>query len=208
MRTIFLHGHLKEQFSDKFRFDVLTASEALRALNCAFPRKFVQAMREGAYHVIRGDIDSGLELDIKMMMELRLGSGDLHIVPSGCGAKSGGTTKAILGVAIIGAAIFFSAGTLAAPLSGLGEAAFGNALGITWGNIALLGLGVALAGVAQILSKPNQTQQQTPSYSLGGQQNVYEQGQPIPLIYGGPIIVGSQAISVGLDIEQIGAFQG
>jgi predicted phage tail protein len=41
LRTIHLHGALKKQFGPSFRFDVATAGEALRALNCAFPGKFV-----------------------------------------------------------------------------------------------------------------------------------------------------------------------
>lgn len=205
MRTIFLHGHLGEQFGESFRFEVQTAGEALRALNCAFPGKFVDALREGSYRVVRGDEESGMDLDLELVMKFKLGQGDLHFIPMAAGAKNSGTMKTILGVALIGTAIFFSAGTAA----GLGTAAFSiGGMGITWGNIAVLGLGLALAGVAQMISKPNNDQQKNDaSYALGGQVNTYEQGSPVPLIYGGPIIVGSQAISAGFDIEQVGAFE-
>jgi predicted phage tail protein len=209
MRKIFLYGHLKKKFGPEFSFDVATAAEALRALNCAFPGKFVAALRKGSCRIIRGQRDSGLSLDLDLVSKFNLGDGELHVIPVAAGSKNSGGVKAILGVALVGAAIFFSGGTLAAPLAGMSGAILPG-LGITCGNIAVLGLGVAFAGASQLLAKSGtdaKPAEQVTSYSLGGPVNTYDQGQPIPLIYGGPLIVGSQPVSAGFDIEQLGAFQ-
>lgn len=217
IRTIHLHGRLKKIFGATHRFDVETAGEAIRALNCAFPDKFLEAIKEGAYEIIRGRRRGGMNLTVETLNSFKLGAADLHIVPVPAGSKSarqGGTAKIIMGTVIIGAAIFFSGGTLAAPLAGMGASAFGGLLGagFTWGNVAMMGLGLALAGAAQMHAKTEQPQtadtKKDNSHAFSGPINVNEQGTAIPLIYGGPILVGSQPISAGMDIENIGAYDG
>jgi predicted phage tail protein len=79
-----------------------------------------------------------------------------------------------------------------------------GALNITWGNIAMIGLGLTLAGAASVLSKPDaqsSSGKDDSSFTLSGPSNTNEQGNPVQLVYGGPIIVGTQPISVGYDIE-------
>src|SRR5437870_2169345 len=122
LRTIHLHGHLKKKFGANFRFDVATAAEALRALNCAFPGEFVEALQSGSYKLVRGALRTGQNIsDLGIINELRLGAADLHLIPAARGAVSGkGVAKTVLGVALIGGAIFMSGGTLAAPLAASG----------------------------------------------------------------------------------------
>ncbi len=119
LRTVHLHGSLKKEFGPKFNFDVRTAAEALRALNCAFPGKFVAALQGKQFALVRGPKTTGMRLDIDLINELNLGGADLHIIPLATGGSTAGkgTTKAVLGAALIGTAIFASGGTLAAPLS-------------------------------------------------------------------------------------------
>jgi predicted phage tail protein len=207
MRTVHLHGRLKKQFGPSFKFDVKTAGEALRALNCAFPGDFVGALQTGSYKLIRGDKRSGMSLDLDLVNTLNLGLADLHLIPVAKGAgNSKGVVKTILGVALIGGAIFMSGGTLASPLSGLGTAVFGNTMGITWGQIAVVGLGLTLAGAATLLSKPASTQKDT-SYNISGPTNTGKQGEAIQLIYG-ECLVGSTGVSFDANIEDIGAYKG
>jgi predicted phage tail protein len=205
MRAIHLHGKLGETFGPSFRFDVATAGEGLRALYCAFPN-FASELKHGEYRVVRGDPESGLDIELQRINDFRLGKADLHIIPVAAGAKnSGGTIKTIVGVALVGAAIFMSGGSLAAPLAGMGTEAFA-VLGasVTWGNIALIGAGLALAGASSLLSKAqkSETGQDTKSFTLNGPVNVSEQGAAIPLIYG-QVICGSQTISSGMDVEDV-----
>jgi predicted phage tail protein len=218
MRNVHLHGRLKKIFGGSFRFDVESAAEALRALNCAFPAKFVDELKRGHYQIIRGRRHGGLNLDIEEVLHLRLGMADLHIVPVTAGSKNarqGGTFKMIAGAVLIGGAILLSGGTLAAPLAGMAGGVLPGLLGgaVTWGNIAMIGVGLVFAGAAQMKTKPPETKSTESaaaenSHMMNGPTNINEQGSPVPCIYGGPILVGAQAVSAGFDIEQIGAYTG
>jgi len=205
MRKVHLHGRLKKLFGGPFDLEVATAGEAIRALNVNFPGKFMDALKEGSYEVIRGDKKDGDRLDLEDVNTFNLGSADLHIVPVVEGSRSqgkgGGILKAILGVALIGAAIFFSGGALATPIMGGG----GMLGGMTYGHMAMLGVALTLAGVSQILSPaedPSDETKKDDSFSFSGPGNAYSQGNPVPLIYG-EVITGSVLISGGLDIEDI-----
>ena len=213
-RKIFLYGHLAEALGDRFEFDVATAGEAIRALNANFPEQFIGLLREGSYRLIRGDGENGLALDLEHVNGFKLGKGDLHIVPVVAGAasgssKGGGGIKAILGIALIGVAVFMSGGTLAAPLAGMGSFVVGSS-GLTWGTVALFGLAMAVSGAASMLSpkeKPKEETKRDDSYSFSGPINVNEQGNPVPLIYG-RVMTGGMPVSSGIDIEDIGTWAG
>lgn len=198
MRKIVLHGHLKKRFGATFELEVATPGEAIRLLGVNLPG-FIDALRIGSYEVVYGARNSGDRLTLDLINDFKMGKGDLHLIPSVRGAKSGGgTLKAILGVALVGAAVFFSGGTLAAPLMSTGLLS-----GVTWGNVALIGAGLAFAGASMMLS-PNQKAEQgtDESFTLQGPGNTYAQGQAIPLIYG-EVITGSVLASGGLDVERI-----
>ncbi len=199
MRKVHLHGHLKK-FGEILNLDVLTAGEAIRAISMQIP-EFCATLKEGSYYVIRGDRKTGYGLNVEHINELRLGTGDLHIVPAVAGRKEGGgILKAILGVALVGAAIFFSGGTLAMPIVG--------SSGITWGNVAILGASIALAGVSAMLT-PTDTktgEKSDESFSISGPSSSMAQGSVIPLVYG-EVVTGGHVISAGMDIENIGRYR-
>jgi predicted phage tail protein len=201
-RDVILHGHLKEKFGDKFSLDVATAGEAIRALNVNF-QTFIEELKEGSYYIICGDQEQGLSLDLEDVNEFKLGSKELHIMPviegSSSEGKGGGILKAILGVALIGAAIFFSGGALAAPIAN------GAMMGMTYGNLAMMGLALTLAGVSQLLSPQEKKDEdkKDESFIFSGPGNSYEQGSAVPVIYG-EVITGGVMISGGVDIENIG----
>ncbi|MDD1533054.1 MULTISPECIES: hypothetical protein [unclassified Bradyrhizobium] len=203
LRAIHLHGKLGKDFGAFHRFDVATAAEALRALNCAFPGRFVKAIEQGAYKIVRGDKRNGMQLDLDLVNGFNLGIADLHIIPVAKGAASNtakGTTKIVLGAALVGGAIFLSGGMLATPL-----AASGILSGTTYGTVAAIGLGLALSGASTLLSKPAGEQTQPSnglSISGGNIGNSGRQGDAIPLIYG-ECMVGSTPVSVWSDVEDI-----
>lgn len=198
MRNIYLHGSLGEKYGKEFRLSVTTAGEAIRALSANFPQ-FMKDLREGAWHVVRGkDVDDGLALDEGQVASFRLGKGDLHIVPFIAGSKRGGLLKVILGVVLIGAAFAFTGGALAAPIAG------GALGGITGTQVALFGAAVALAGVSSLLAPEEKAEEEdgSNSFTMSGPGNTYDQGNPVPLVYG-EVITGGQLISGGIDIERI-----
>lgn len=212
IHNIHLYGHLREEFGPVHRFDIATAGEAIRALNCAFPRRFIEQMKKGSYRMVRGDPNEGMHIDTEYLNRLRLGEADLHVIPVASGSKSTslkGGIEAAIGVAIIGAAIFFSGGLAAGSagvLSNMGTAAFSlGGLGITYGNIAGIGLAVTMLGVATLISKPPINNDNTSSYTFSGPVNVDQQGAAVPLIFG-TVLAGSQAISAGYQVENIGAY--
>ncbi|MGX4772511.1 hypothetical protein ACWAUC_22285 [Bradyrhizobium guangdongense] len=206
LRTIHLHGRLGKDFGPTHRFDVATAGEAMRALNCAFPGRFVKALEQGAYKIVRGDKRNGMQLDLDLVKGFNLGLADLHIIPVAKGAASNtakGTTKIVLGAALVGGAIFMSGGTLATPL-----AASGILSGTTYGTVAAIGLGLALSGASTLLTKPagQQTQASNGLNANGGNiGNSGQQGNAIPLIYG-EVMVGTTPIEVWSDVEDIDVY--
>lgn len=200
MRKIVLYGRLKKLFGGPYNFDVKTAGEAIRALHANF-KDFAGELKKGAYQVISGPRKKGMELEEGDINSFNHINAELHIIPVAAGSKRGGVLKTILGVVLIGAAIFFSGGTLAAPLAGMATTIGGT--GITWGAIAMIGVGITLAGVSQLLSPKEKSKDQTTkddSFSFNGPSNATEQGNPVPLIYG-RCMVGSIPISIGIDIE-------
>lgn len=201
MRNVYLHGHLGKAFGEHFRLDVSTAGEAIRLLGCNFP-SFLDELAKGSYEVVRGEQLDGLRIELDHVNSLRLGGGDLHIIPVLEGAKNqGGVLKALAGVALVGAAVFMSGGALATPVAG------GALGGLTYGNMAILGLTAILLGASVALSSREKKEKSDQSYSLGTPANPTNQGSPVPLIYGDPF-VGGTPISAGMDIENIGSYQG
>ena len=200
MRRIHLYGHLAEQFGSMFELEVATAGEAIRALCVNFP-KFAEALKIGSYELIRGEIDvmTWLWLELKEVNSFKLGVADFHILPSIGGSKnqyqgnstSGGAVKLIIGVALLGSALFLG------PLVGIGWMS-----GAMAGNVAMVGLALTVAGIARLLTPAKQDPNQQSSFSLTGPTNVYDQGNPVPVVYG-LVMCGSQLISAAIDIEPI-----
>lgn len=197
MRKIHLHGSLGEKYGSSIALNVDTAGEAIRALCANFPT-FESDLRAGEWHVVRGaDIDTGLALDETMIAGYRLGSGDLHIAPVIEGSKQQGLIKTILGGVLIGAAFFFSGGALAAPLMSSGILS-----GMTWGNVALMGVALAASGVSQMLSGEEDKEKKEESYLITGAQSSSDEGAPVPLVYG-EVITGGVPISIGIDVRKM-----
>lgn len=198
MRKIYLHGSLGEKYGKAFDLDVRTAGEAIRALSANFS-DFQTTLRDGAWHVVRGKKPAtGIELGVEDISSFNLGKGDLHIVPAVAGSKkNGGLLKVILGAVLIGAAFMFTGGALSAPLMG------GALGGITGTQMALMGAAVAVAGISSMLAPEEKaSDDDESSHTMAGPGNTYDQGAPVPLVYG-EVITGGVLISGGVDIERI-----
>ena len=88
--------------------------------------------------------------------------------------------------------------------------AVANAYGQAWGGMLIrAGVGLALGGVAQMLSKqPNlnanvQGQKASKNTAFSNLDNTIAQGQPVPLAYG-LVYCGSRVISQGVESRRIG----
>lgn len=204
MRSIVLHGALKDEFGGPYPLDVSSPAEAIRAL-CIMVKGFKDRLREGAYAIVRGKIDDRSCI-AEDALRVRLGGAlELHIVPVVAGAATSTWLKIIAGVALVAAAVF-------APYA-LGVAGGAFAAG-SFGAYAAsatiaIGASLALGGVGELLARAPQTNNaiatvdQRQSFLFGGLQNVSAQGGPVPLVYG-RTRVGSVMVSAGVTTEQLG----
>lgn len=108
------------------------------------------------------------------------GSDDVRIAPIISGSKASGLFQTIagIGLVIVGAVSMY----------------FGNSYGP---EMMMMGAGLALGGIAQMVSPHQTTPQSLTSYNFNGAENTTYQGGPVPLLYG-RMRVGSTVISEGL----------
>ena len=188
LTTIELGGPLRRQFGKTHHRAVRTTAEAVRALCFTIPgfEKFLNTSKQRglAYHVFRGKKNVGVdELGFPVEGEV------VRIVPVVIGSKRGGLFQAILGVALVAAAIWMPGISIAAS------------------NIMFqAGAAIALGGVIQMLSPQpaglasKQDADNRASYAFGGITNTASQGYPVPLLYGKRRI-GGAVISAGIYAE-------
>lgn len=207
MKTILLYGKLGKQFGRLHRYDVRSVAEAVHAM-CITLKGFRAAIDpHGAYRVLVGGKDG---LSNERLLDPVSDKESIRIVPVIAGAGRG------LGQIIIGAALIWASGGLAASLGATGTAAgvagattgAAGFLGITAGTFTAMGLSLVLGGISQMLFKQSaptssERPENQPSFAFNGAINTAAQGNPVPVFYGGPMIIGSQVVSAGLSVEQI-----
>lgn len=204
LRQVYIYGHLADRFGQTpLTVDIISPIEAVRALNASYPG-FLKEVRSGAYHILVKNGDRYFDIG-ENDLGLQLGaSREVHIVPVVAGSKNtSGMLKIVLGVALVAGALFFAPAIAA---GGLGATAFGAAgMGITYGQIAMIGVSLAIAGVASLLSPEpkSKDKQDEESYIISPSENVAEQGAAVPIVVG-RYLVGSVVMSMGLSTEQIG----
>lgn len=201
MKTVMLYGFLGRQFGRVHRYDVRTPAEAVRALSVTLEGFRKALVDGGSYRVLIGGKS---DICRDQMCDPVSGSETIRVIPVVAGAGRG-VGQIILGAAIIVAA-FYTGG---ASLSASGFMA-GGITTTFWGGIAVgIGSSLVMGGVSQMLfspkgaGAPNERPENMPSYTFDGAVNTVAQGNPVPVLYGGPLIVGSQVISAGLSVEQI-----
>lgn len=201
MKTILLYGFLGRRFGRVHRYDVQTPGEAVRAMTATL-EGFRQALIDGgAYRLLVGGKRGLGREDLHDPVS---GSETIRLVPVVSGAGRG--VGQIIAGAILIVAAFYTGG---ASLSASGFLA-GGITTTFWGGIAVsVGASLIAGGVSQMLFSPKQVSGSTdrpdnrPSFAFDGAVNTAAQGNPVAVLYGGPLIVGSQVLSAGLSVEQI-----
>lgn len=210
MNTVRLHGSLAKEFGDVFVLDIQSAREAFLAL-CSQLEGFEQRVKEGSFRIVRAWQKKKVGLDYNTL-DLSADNCTFHIYPAVQGGK-GGLGKVLLGVAIIGLAIAFAPGAIAAI--GAGGASFSGAMaagigfmGITYGGIAAFGAMIAFGGLAMMFAPSPKAQgtgkaaKDDSSFILSGPVNTLYQGVAVPIVYG-EYVTGSVVISSELTIAQL-----
>lgn len=238
MRQVYLYGALGRRYGYRHRLEVDTLPEAIWALSAIRPGFKEYFFRGPAYSFVKGATRrGGTDLDLAEL-PMTLGRHDIHIMPAAMGAGGGSTGKTVgkivLGVVMIAGA-FFTAGASLAPMIAVDAAMYGvpaatltatagaggmsAAIGagailgsITYGNIASVGLMMALSGVSQLISPTPQASQAAytnferpearTSFIYGGAVNTSEQGGPIPILYG-RMRIGSTLVAASVSTDQV-----
>ena len=179
LKTIHLHGVLKEKFGEFFELSVSSCKEATHALGCMIPdfKLFMlQAEQNGMRFAVFVDDRNIGEDEIENVT----GASVIHIVPKIMGA--GGNTGAfqiIMGVALIGAAWFTGGLSIAVAESMM-----------MMGAVQIAG---GLAGMLMPTPKMDGSQDEDgnrANYGFGGAVTTVAQGNPVPILYGRRYIGG------------------
>lgn len=182
VRVVRLYGKLGAKFGRVHRFVLSSPKDALRALVSMLPgfaKELMTSKDRGiAYAVFCGNRNIS-----EKQLEHPSGSDDIRIAPILSGSKSSGLFMTIAGVAlaVVGAVSMY----------------FGNPYAT---EMMMMGVSLALGGIAQMVSPQQTTGTNLASYNFNGAENTTSQGGPVPLLYG-RMRVGSTVISEGLLAE-------
>lgn len=186
--VIKLSGSMAQRFGRTHRRALTSASEVFRALSNTidgFDAYLREARAKGLDFVIFRDRRNIGHEEFEL-----LGPGDeLRIIPVIRGSKRAGVFQALLGTALVAAAIWMPGVSIAAS------------------NLMFsVGAAMAVGGVVQMLSpqvaglRMRQDPDNKPSYAFGGPVNTTASGNPVPLLYGQREI-GGAIISAGVYAE-------
>lgn len=181
-----LSGDAGRRFGREFKLhlETKTPSEAIRAL-CAVVSGFREYLANASSRGIefalwRGKGTSEENIGVRNLREPA--GGAIRIAPVHAGAKNGGFIQTIVGGALIG--ISFIPGLQAA---------------------LPIGVSLVAGGVIQMISpqpkarKPADSPENQASDIFNGAVNTTAQGNCVPVLYGGPMEIGSVVISAGIE---------
>lgn len=190
MATIRFYGNL-QRHGRKFKLDVLTAGEALKALMIQIPG-LRQEIQHNHYRVRIAGKDIDTEQLHNGMQDLLPKNAIIHVIPQLAGAKRNGLVSVVIGAAMIIAAFYTGGSSMAA-------------WGTTSSALFSAGLAMTMSGAVAMLTKIPKTElgksgESNKSTSFSNLDNALSQGRPIPLCYG-EVMIGSQALSQGLSTQ-------
>lgn len=197
MRKVILEDWLGEKFGHEFLIEADTPAAAIRLLCANFPEFRTDVGVDDKEFAVVIDDNSGIsERDLHNPLTRE---STIRIVPMIMGSKGAGIFQTILGVVLIvvGAIIsYFSAGSLSA--FGVGMMKVGAVMLLS--GVASMLIGTPKAPKSTTTDKNTQN---SASDLFNGAVNTSAQGNPAPLCYGGPIIVGSYVVSAGYSAVQV-----
>jgi len=191
LTRVFLHGDL-EQFGAERKLDISTPFEAVRAISVLRPG-FQAEFLKGVYAIVLVDRNGEAEAVDEVRGNLPLSDEDLHIIA---------VPQGEYGEVVVWLASMISTWTGVSTVAG-GYLALAAAA-----VIVAVAVGLAISGIANALWPlpelgNGESAENTPNDYFNGPVNTTKQGNPVPLCYGGPILVGSQVASVSLVTEEI-----
>lgn len=217
VRKLHLYGELAEEFGAEHEVAAQTIGEALRIVGCNHA-EFLPRIRRGHFHVAIGSGRVGYHKGtgrvtrgsskaqevLAHQYAVPRSNGDWHLVPALVGSKSR-TLKTVFTI-IAGGALLATGigGAVAAGTGGLQGALFGAStgfLGLSYGTVTLLGAGLFLGGLSQILAptpKTDTSERKPTAFSFDGPGERDDEGGPIPIIIG-EVITGGIRIASSIE---------
>lgn len=187
MKTLHLHGHLKQKYGESFDLDVESAAEAVRALGVQLPG-FERDVRAGNWHVIKGELDKQEGLDEEGVTMALGNTSEVHLLPAIEGAGGAGGILAIIGGAVLFAVGFWFANPYLMTAG----------VGLMTGGIVMMTTSMPAAkGLAEQERADDRT-----SFLFNGATNTSSQGAAVPRGYG-RVRVGSIVVSAALYSEEL-----
>ena len=184
LKRIILYGHLRKRFGRCFEFAVNSPAEAMRAM-CSQVEGFAEYLREHSmpgYRVLVGEEVRDVE-----GLQAPVGRGVIKIVPVVAGAKGNGF-GVIAGAVLTVVGYYFEQ---------------------PW--LVNMGMAMMLGGVSTLLANnpayvpptpEAKTESDPPAYSFNGPHMTVGQGNPVPVLLGGPLRIGGALISMGISAEE------
>lgn len=190
MRTVRLYGEMGRLFGRVHRVSLSsnTPREAFQFLLSSFPKMTAYLMNAQS-RGIGFAIFIGKKNIPREELEFKAND-DIRVAPIILGSKQGGWLQIVLGAILVVVGAFaevFSAGTST--------------------ELVILGASMIAGGVVQLLTpvpklrSSKDSAANTPSYYFNGPVNTTAQGHPVPVIYGGPMQVGSAVASAGISTD-------
>lgn len=209
MTTVYLYGHLGRRFGHRWRLDVQTPAEAVRAIIANRPdfhAHLIQHSTPGYQVVVGTDI-----LTKEEALRYPAGQQAIKIVPVVAGAAQGKdpVIGVIVGVVLVAVAV--AAFMAPVALTGVALTTANSALtaaGSVVLSVGFMGAGMVIGGIATLLAGnpnapgPSERPENKPSFIFNGAVNTTAQGHPVPIGYG-RMRVGSAVISAGIAAEDV-----
>ena len=216
MKVIKVYGALRERLGQcRFELNVATPAQAIKALCVNFPgldKWLVDSEKDGVGYRVKVGKQEATPDDVSVL-GLPWSEREVFSITPVIAGAGGGWGRALFGALLIGASfITFGGSALFAGGTGLGTSAStlvgtaGIYAGAGSAALGVIGAGLVLTGVAQIISptpppglelkEANRIQ----NFSFSGITNTSQQGLAVPIAYG-RVVVGSAVISTGTDID-------
>jgi len=192
LTKIFLHGDL-EQYGAERELDIATPFEAVRAISVLRPG-FREEFLKGIYALVLIDRNGEAEAVDELRGNLPLSDEVIHITP----VPQGEYAQAVAWLA-----------WQITTYAGIASATGATAAYYAAAAIVAVAVSVALTGIANALwplpklGGTGESADNTPNNYFSGPVNTTRQGNPVPIAYGGPLLVGSQVASVSITTEEL-----
>ena len=173
---IVLHGRLKELYPDELVLSGNSVSELIHGM-CRVTKAFNPMPFEGRHSISV----VGYETEESLYSPLAADVEEIHLVPTMFGGKKGGLFQIVLGVVLIGLALWIGPPALAGSFAWGGTGGILFSMGV---SLALGGLMAMLSPAPTMDSSGNSAADPEASKYLGATGNTVKIGTRIPLMYG------------------------